>query len=255
MRDHFDEDDRRVQPANVSHIERTPLPLDEEVVTDRRDEVVADGLVRLAALHLEADPGCAPALDERLLQWQAAETRRRSETDDRDGAHHDRVTTLARRIEAAAWSARLPVACRKGRPPLGSKGTTPNIDLGVAAGTGRDLWDEPCDSWIDVPEEMPSGRYLGLSVSGDSMEPLMHTGDTILVRVGTEVQPNTVIVARHPDDGYVVKRVDRLTSTAIHLASLNAGYPPVSIPRDPSLIVGTVVMRWCAHEEAARSSG
>jgi len=76
----------------------------------------------------------------------------------------------------------------------------------------------------------------------------MHTGDTILVRVGTDVQPNTVIVARHPDDGYVVKRVDRLTPTTIQLASLNAGYPVLAIPRDPSLIVGTVVLRWCAHE-------
>lgn len=255
MRDHIDEHERDGHPVDGSQIEPTPLHPDETIVTDSCDEAVSDRLVRLAAVHLESDPSCPSAWDERLLQWQAAEVRRQSDTDDRDGSHRDRVTALARRIEAAAWIARLSVMCRKGRPPLGREGLAPNIDLGVAAGTGRDLWDEPCDSWIDLPEEMPSGRYLGLSVSGDSMEPLMHTGDTILVRVGTEVQPNTVIVARHPDDGYVVKRVARLTSTAIHLASLNPGYPAVSIPRDPSLIVGTVVMRWCAHEEAARSAG
>ena len=217
------------------------------------EEAVTDDLVRLAAMHLEADPDSTAGQDEHLLQWQAAEARRRKEVDDIDGSHRERVSTLARRIEAAAWSARMPVVRRQGAPPLCARSATPNIDLGVAAGVGRDLWDEPCDSWIELPEEMPQGRYLGLGVSGDSMEPLMHSGDTILVRVGSEVQPDTVIVARHPEDGYVVKRVARLTPTAIHLAALNPGYPPISIPRDPSLIVGTVVMRWCAHGAATGS--
>ncbi len=82
----------------------------------------------------------------------------------------------------------------------------------------------------------------------------MHTGDTILVRIGTELQTDTIVVARHPDDGYVVKRVAHLTSTTVHLASLNAVYPMLALPRDPALIVGTVVMRWCAHGESGRSS-
>jgi len=234
------------------------------------DDAVTDELVRLAARQGDADADPALAFDERRLQWQAEEERRRSEDGDLDGAHQRAVAQLARRIQTASLASRLPMQRRSGRPvirvpnghrsfidPGGRPGhetvlpherLAPRIDLGVAAGVGRDLWDEPCDSWIELPVDMPAGRYIGLGVNGDSMEPLMHTGDTILVRIGTDVQPNAVIVARHPDDGYVVKRVDRLTPTTIQLASLNAGYPMLAIPRDPSLIVGTVVLRWCAHE-------
>lgn len=252
MTDRFDEHGarRRGQPHRTRDGAR-PKAAGSEVGED----AVTDDLIRLAAMQLEAGPDSAAAQDEHLLQWQAVEARRRSEADDIDGSHRDRVSAIARRIEAAAWSGRMPVVRRQGAPPLRDGSATPNIDLGVAAGVGRDLWDEPCDSWIELPEEMPQGRYLGLGVSGDSMEPLMHSGDTILVRVGSEVHPDTVIVARHPDDGYVVKRVARLTPTSIHLAALNPGYPPISIPRDPSLIVGTVVMRWCAHGEEVRPSG
>lgn len=235
------------------------------------DDAVTDELVRLAAHRIDSDVRSGAAYDERRLQWQAQEERRRSEDGDTSGSHRESLRQLARRIQGAARAARLPMERRSGHPTIrtpnrhcsimdamsrvqpetgfASELLAPRIELGVAAGIGRDLWDEPCDSWIELPVDMPSGRYIGLGVNGDSMEPLMHTGDTILVRVGSDVQPNTVIVARHPDDGYVVKRVDRLTPTTIQLASLNAGYPLLAIPRDPSLIVGTVVLRWCAHEE------
>ena len=250
-----------------------PSPSDDNVRTGsgQGDDAVTDELVRLAARHLEVDVRSGGAFDERRLQWQAEEERRRVEDTDTDGSHREAVRQLSRRIRSAAQGTRLPMERRNGRPNVrvpnrhysvidamngahpdigvGDERLAPRIELGVAAGVGRDLWDEPCDSWIELPVDMPSGRYIGLGVNGDSMEPLMHTGDTILVRVGSDVQPNTVIVARHPDDGYVVKRVDRLTPTTIQLTSLNAGYPVLSIPRDPSLIVGTVVLRWCAHEE------
>lgn len=257
MRDRFDATGQGWTP------EDEPTPSDTDTVA--RDEALADDLIRLAARHLDADPESVAAHDERLLQWQAAEERRRSEQSDEDGSHRRRMSEMARRIEAAAFMSRLVLECRSGHPPLREPARTgmranrevpssespdhsaPLFDLGAAAGIGRDLWDEPCESWIELPDEIPAGRYVGLGVQGDSMEPLMHTGDTILLRVGPEVQPDSVIVARHPDDGYVVKRVVRLTPTTICLASLNPGYPPVSIPRDPALIVGTVVMRWCSH--------
>ncbi len=248
-----------------------PAPKDDDVAREVRENAIADELVRLAALQLEDDDVAGVAFDERRLVWQAEEERRRSEASDMRQSHHEAVARIAGRVQAAARSARLAVVRRSGQPTFhvpdrrcliidaigqpdiavgeGSDRLAPRIDLGVAAGVGRDLWDEPCDSWIELPVDMPAGRYIGLGVNGDSMEPLMHTGDTILVRVGSEVQPNAVIVARHPDNGYVVKRVDRLTPTTIQLASLNAGYPSLAIPRDPSLIVGTVVLRWCAHEE------
>jgi SOS-response transcriptional repressor LexA len=127
---------------------------------------------------------------------------------------------------------------------------TPVIDLGVAAGVGRELWDEAPDQWVELPPDVPGDRrYVALRIVGESMAPVMHTGDVVLVRVGPDVKVDTVIVARHPDDGYVCKRVSRLRRRGIELASLEPGRPLITIPRDPALIVGTVLLVWCAHRE------
>jgi SOS-response transcriptional repressor LexA len=127
---------------------------------------------------------------------------------------------------------------------------TPVIDLGVAAGVGRELWDEAPDQWVELPPDVPGDRrYVALRIVGESMAPVMHTGDVVLVHVGPDVKVDTVIVARHPDDGYVCKRVSRVRRRVIELASLEPGWPPITIPRDPALVVGTVLLVWCAHRE------
>jgi len=56
-----------------------------------------------------------------------------------------------------------------------------------------------------------------------------------------------VVVARHPEQGYVVKQVGRVTPLRVELTSLNADYPALEIPNDASLILGTVILRWCPH--------
>jgi len=71
----------------------------------------------------------------------------------------------------------------------------------------------------------------------------------VLVKRGSEVRRDTVIVARHPDDGYVCKRVSRVRRTSIELASLAPGLPPIAIPRDARLVVGTVMLVWCTHRQ------
>jgi phage repressor protein C with HTH and peptisase S24 domain len=129
---------------------------------------------------------------------------------------------------------------------------TPVIDLGVAAGVGRELWDEAPDQWAELPSDVPDdGRYLAFRIVGDSMAPVMHTGDVVLTRVGPEVKADTVIVARHPDDGYVCKRVSSVRRRAIELASLEPWRPLIVIPRDPALVVGTVLLVWCTHRMRA----
>jgi hypothetical protein len=62
-----------------------------------------------------------------------------------------------------------------------------------------------------------------------------------------------VVVVRTPDEGYVVKEVGLLTRKRVELRSLNAVYAPMSIPRDPSRVLGTVVMRWRAHSQSANT--
>jgi phage repressor protein C with HTH and peptisase S24 domain len=133
------------------------------------------------------------------------------------------------------------------RAGTGERGDARAWDLSVAAGIGRELWDEPCTSWVRVPRDVSDGRHVALKVAGDSMLPLFHDGDTILVRLGSDIGPNQVVVARHPDDGYVVKRIERIESSRIELVSLNDAYAPITIPHDLSLILGVVVLRWCPH--------
>ena len=126
------------------------------------------------------------------------------------------------------------------------------IDLDVAAGSGRALWDVECELCIPLPAELPPGRHLALKVSGASMEPLVHTGDVIVVRLGIDVERNTVVVARGQDDGYVVKRVGKVSRRSLELLSLNPAFPPIHVPRVANVVLGTVVLRWSDHEREDR---
>ena len=206
--------------------------------------------------ELASDPSHPMWDDPRFLAWLAVEARARDRATRRMSD-----TSFVRRGEElmARAHARLLRVDRRGAARLVRAAPThegrgsrrerpaPVIELGIAAGVGRELWDERVEAWVEVPPELPSGDYLALKIVGESMTPLMHTGDTVLVRVGTEVQRDTVIVARHPDDGYVCKRVSRLRRDAIELSSLEPGRPLITIPRDQRLILGTVLLVWCQH--------
>lgn len=125
-----------------------------------------------------------------------------------------------------------------------SSGAVPLVDLCAAAGPGRELWDEPVEDWMTLPAGVPRMRALALRISGDSMTPLLHDGDTVLVELGATLARGRVVVARHPEDGYVCKRVDRIGRREVLLASLNPAYGTVTIPRDERLVVGTVRVAW-----------
>jgi phage repressor protein C with HTH and peptisase S24 domain len=180
----------------------------------------------------------------------------------------DAASRLAARLTAAGAVTR-PVLCIDREPslmipPLRGRisrvvgrargaGAAPLVDLAVAAGAGRALWDEPSETWVVIPAEsgLPSRRYLALRVGGDSMTPLLHSGDVVLVDLEGDVAPGAVVVARQPDDrgegGYVVKRVGGMSPASLELTSINPEYPPLTIPSDRRHVVGTVVLRWCAH--------
>jgi phage repressor protein C with HTH and peptisase S24 domain len=130
---------------------------------------------------------------------------------------------------------------------LAGRGRALLVPLGVAAGAGRELWDEECDTCIELPAEVGSGRYVALPVTGDSMSPAMHDGDTVLVKLGAPAVRGAVVVARHPEHGYVVKRVGRIDVDRLELLSLNPEFAPMHIPCDARLVLGQVVLRWCAH--------
>ncbi|MDF2774282.1 MAG: Peptidase conserved region [Geminicoccaceae bacterium] len=202
----------------------------------------------------------------RFLEWYAREARLTLSVAERQKLERgaDRFVREVQARRAIQRSRVREVAAEPETAPAWEEGTlaqvvaaaarvrhAPAVDLSVAAGAGREMWDEPCDRWIPLPEGSPDGKYVALRVTGDSMVPLLHDGDTILVKLGDELVPDAVVVARVPDGGYVVKRVGGIAGSRVELASLNADYPPIVIPRDPSLVLGTVLLRWCTHGTAA----
>lgn len=218
-----------------------------------------------------------PRWDDRLIEtgaatseyydWFAREARARQTPGERADTER-RAAKFARRVTAdlamRGLSSRLRVRTRRGRGlsmPTSREldfstalriaaqtRSAPVVELGAAAGGGRALWEEPVTAYLSLPEDVPSGNYVALTVSGDSMEPLMHDGDRVLVKLGSQPRKDTVIVVRLPDDGYVIKRVGRLEPDAIELVSLNPAYAPFWIARDEAPVLGQVVTRWCDHD-------
>jgi SOS-response transcriptional repressor LexA len=188
-------------------------------------------------------------------EWLARDARAGQRSGERR-ATEARAERFARRMQALVFALQLGVVAAREEPVVhdarahGSvhERLVPWPELGVAAGVGRELWDEPCERWIELPQTLAAGqKYVALTVSGSSMEPALHAGDVVLVSVGATVRRESIVVARRPEEGYVVKAVGRLSRRAIELRSLNPEFAAFSIPRDDALIVGTVVMRWCAH--------
>lgn len=228
---------------------------------DIRAEWEADQLVALVGTYLGMRRGDSPFDDPRYLSWLRRELRRRPPRPGDWSA--ETVRAMRERILAGGAALRLSVvadegACVERRPSVRAvvadavdlaarEGCVPVVEESVAAGAGRELWDGECDRWIERPRGVPPGRYLALPVSGDSMTPLMHAGDLVVVKLGPKVQRDTVIVARTADDGYVVKTVGAVRRNAIQLVSLNPRYPPLGISRDGNAVLGTVVWRACAH--------
>lgn len=227
------------------------------------DEDGLDDLMRLVAAEIEVS-GRISASDERhLLSWLRDDVRESLSSEERknDGAN---ASAFARRVSAELRSRAaervLPLReLRLRAAPViatisesvqhsAARGHAALLDLAVAAGTGRELWEEPCEQWVRLPDDIaPSDRYLALRVAGDSMSPVLQPRDVILLKLDGSPRVNDIVVARIPDEGYVVKRVARTGDGRIELASFNPNYNPIIIDRHRSSILGTVIARF-RHE-------
>src|SRR5690348_12359126 len=168
--------------------------MDDRDVRAAAREDATDAELELAALVGRAvlgDPTHPAWDDPRFIEWLAGEAR--------DGARRSwRMSAAGRRAHGEAMMARAQArrlrVAQGGRAPIvetvegdGAR-RVPVVELGIAAGVGRELWDEPPDAWVELPNDTPTGEYLALRIIGDSMAPLMHTDDTVLVRRGGDVQ-------------------------------------------------------------------
>jgi SOS-response transcriptional repressor LexA len=227
-------------------------------------ERMTDPLIRLIALHESRKSESRGVADVDHLSESGAETRKRPRTpgltDDERRALRDRILAgmagdrlRMRSVERAPRTRRAVHAGRIG-PALLTEAERQHHavmvpELAIAAGAGAELWELECERLVELPPEVPRGQYLALRVAGDSMEPLLHSGDVLLVRLGGEPAVGTVVVARVPDHGYVVKEVHAITPDFLELRSLNAAYGPLRISRVDAegAVLGTVLMRWCNH--------
>lgn len=200
--------------------------------------------------------------DRRFSSWVAEEARAVVDSGlEPDPWTKEETEVLAERIRAAVLAEHSGVRQVSGAPlsipaPEREQGSgvlvvtpgasAPWVQLATAAGIGREIWDEECDSWVSVPDDLPRGKYVALNVRGDSMLPLLHDGDTVLVAMGSPHRTGSIVLAR-TDEGYVVKRLERVTTRGVYLRSLNPQHGSVVIKDIPKPIIGSVVLRWCPH--------
>jgi SOS-response transcriptional repressor LexA len=196
------------------------------------DDHILDDLMQLVSDHLEAERSDISRRAAEFAKRLAPKIRARNV-----GRKFPRRSLLFR---SAPVIARISVAQSLSR----ESHCAPLLELPVAAGEGRELWDELCDTWIELPGEIPDARYLALRVAGDSMVPFIESRDVILVQLDCPPAVDDVIVARRPDEGYVVKRVARIGLREMELDSFNPSYDPIRIPLGEMSVLGTVVARF-----------
>jgi phage repressor protein C with HTH and peptisase S24 domain len=230
-------------------------------MSDRdRDETLRgeDLLADLAMQHEARRPDSPLYTNADVVAWLDQEASAPEGNAERWSAAQVRAT--AARIHAAASARLLQVHQETAAPrirPATTVGTIPQVldeaaalraapqlDLSAAAGVGRDLWDEPCESWVELPDDVPRGRYIAVRIKGESMTPLFNTGDLLLVHVDNAVESDRVVLARMPDGGYAVKKVGRVSATKLELVSLNPDFAAVVVPRQERGVIGTVVLCW-----------
>lgn len=221
-----------------------------------RNEVFADTLISIAAQKLVQDPANLVYRNERYVKWLVREASLAQTMQQRKDTFAEAeafARRMSQKITTERLSSRIPAHELRQKPAptiLSVNDATslarrfrcaPLIDMAVAAGEGRVLWDEPCDQWLELPDAIPLGRYVALQVTGDSMSPFLGAHDVILIKLDAIPAEDDVIVARPGDDGYVVKRVAAVHSDKLVLASVNPDYSEISMDRDMSRVVGTVI--------------
>jgi len=125
----------------------------------------------------------------------------------------------------------------------------------VGAGVGQLVGDEQVRrqlafrrKWLRYRQLNPADLAL-VFAKGDSMEPTIHSGDTILVDTAkTQIVDGSIFVIRLGDALYA-KRLQKLPDGGVHIISDNQGYSVLTVlGRDMESIqvIGKVV--WIGHD-------
>jgi SOS-response transcriptional repressor LexA len=218
-----------------------------------------NALLRMVGQLLDGTGDCVAYEDERFAEWLEEEVLGRSSADDRRDSERaaretaNRVQSRIRALRVGEAIPSRPIRARSAAVVGNVKqvsriatdsGCAPWVEsLAVAAGIGREIWDEPCEQWVELPDIARDGTHIALTVAGDSMTPWLQNGDVILVNTQRPVARDCLVVARHGEDGYVVKHVTRCGKAVLELSSFNREYAPFTIERSPGVVIGVVVAR------------
>ena len=115
----------------------------------------------------------------------------------------------------------------------------------VAAGIPLEAIEEIIDT-EEITEEMAAtGKFFGLRIKGDSMEPRINEGDTVIVRQQNDAESGDVVIAIVNGNDAVCKRLKKYAG-GIMLLSTNPKYEPMvfseaDIINTPVKIIGRVM--------------
>ena len=115
----------------------------------------------------------------------------------------------------------------------------------VAAGIPIDAIEDILD-WEEITPAMSvSGEFFGLRIKGDSMQPRIVEGDTVIVRQQSDADSGDVVIVQVNGDQATCKRLAKYAS-GISLISFNPAYEPMNYTNEeidalPVTIIGKVV--------------
>lgn len=130
--------------------------------------------------------------------------------------------------------------------PFPNKRHLPKSIQPVSAGRGAYLGPEEMETIDVIENDLTLRASFCVPVSGDSMEPLYHDGDILLVEGCEEIPAGRVGVFTVDGDGYVKKMGKG------ELISLNPEYPPVPMVENETwcngLVIGVLDPAWIADK-------
>lgn len=125
------------------------------------------------------------------------------------------------------------------------KGVIINVLGRVAAGIPIDAIEDVIDTEEITQEMARKGEFFGLKIKGNSMEPMINNGDTVIVRKQDDAESDEIVIALVNGNDGVCKRLKKYKGS-IALVSINPEYEPKyftksQVDETPVKIVGKVV--------------
>ncbi|MCF0137116.1 MAG: helix-turn-helix domain-containing protein [Oscillospiraceae bacterium] len=117
--------------------------------------------------------------------------------------------------------------------------TLPLYTLPVSAGTGQFLDGEDYEM-TEVGDEVSRSANFGVRVSGDSMEPRFHDGQTVWVRQQRSLMTGDIGIFLYDGSAYLKQLTAGDEMLLLH--SLNPAYPDIPVsPELPLRVLGKVI--------------